>query len=256
MSITHANKINTHSGQDVSSLVTASFAPSANRLVLAFVINRSGSGTAITPTITTTTGLEFVEISNQLISVNPRVTLFRAMKPSGLSSGTATVVLTGQTQSRIHCVIDEFDVVDTSGADGAGAIVQLVQGVNASDTNTSFTRTLAAFGSVNNGTYFGAAWADPNADFTTATPNAGFEEIADTNAYLNASMNRLKRHVAWRADNSTECTSTLDDGHDAKVGMVAVELKAAGAGGGITLTQLEGPKLRGMWRGMAREMKP
>lgn len=235
MAITHTNIVNTNSAQDVATFVTSSFTPVADRLYFLFVINKSASGSGNTPTITTTTGLNFVEIGNQLIGAGiARLTLFRALKPSGLSTGTATVVLTGQTQSRIHCVLDEFAGTDITGTDGTGAVVQVVQNVNNSDV-TSYTRTLAAFGSSNNGTYFGAGWYNTTVDITTAAPNTGFTEIADTNAYLNSTPNRLKRHVAWRADNSTECTSTLDGGSSARAGMIAVEIKAAG-GIGYSLT--------------------
>src|SRR4029077_20719137 len=104
-----------------TSHTTASFTPVAGRLY-ALAIHAKGTSPTPIPTISSSTGLNFVQVNT--VDLNNRsLTVFRAMKASGLSSGTITISWASAVDNiTIHLV--ELNGVDTSGADGAGAIVQ------------------------------------------------------------------------------------------------------------------------------------
>ena len=214
-------------GSGVNQVTTAAFTPVADRLyTLAVFANRSGASN--TPTITSTTGLTFVLIGAIAdLDGNSKTALWRAMKSSGLGSGTVTINFAGQTQDIIQWIIDETTGTDITGVDGAGAIVQSVTnnaGSGASQV-TAVTGTLAAFGSASNGTYFTGGWIDPESGMTGQTPNAGFTELVDK-----IPVAKWENSTNWRADNSITCTSTLDAG-SGKGMIVAIEIAVPSAPG-------------------------
>ena len=147
------------SESDSSSYATASISPTADNLVLAFVNQVTGiaaSGSNV-PTCSGA-GMTWVEVATQSYdSENPdrgRVTMFRALDASP-GSGALTFDFGGETQARASWGIIEFSNVDTGGADGADAIVQVVQDEKlpgASDADTPFL-TLAAFEDFANATF-------------------------------------------------------------------------------------------------------
>lgn len=224
MAITITAAVSGRYAQDVSSSTsTPAWTPNANKLSLLTVFNTL-AGTPNTPTVSaSTTGLNWVQCATGL-KTSARCTVFRAMKPSGLSNGTVTVDFAGQTNAIAYFRVDEFDGVDTSGTDGSGAVRQPTGAGSASDTSTSMTITLGAFGSANNGTFFACHWR-LGAAGSSATPTSGFTELNDA-ATSNVSIFDLI-HTCWRADNSTDCTSTLDT-QNGQGGMVALELVAGG----------------------------
>ena len=225
MAITTTNILSSANGSAVSQITTAAFTPVADRLyTLNVFANRSGASN--TPTITSTTGLTFVLIGAVADGDGgSKTAMWRAMKSSGLGNGTVTVNFAGQTQDIIQWIIDETTGTDTTGTDGAGAVVQSVTnnaGSSASQVS-AVTGTLAAFGSGGNGTYFTGGWIDPESGMTGQSPNAGFTELVD-----NIPVAKWENSTNWRADNSTLCTSTLTAG-TGKGMIVAIEIKAAGA---------------------------
>lgn len=159
---------------DATSYATASISPTKNRLLLAAVYNRITAGTANVPTLTGN-GLTWVQVAFIRNLGNARcLSLFRAM--GNPTNGAVTIDMAGQTQ--LHCMwsICEFDSVDTTGANGANAIVQAVSSNDADAITTSFTVTLAAFASTLNAAY-GAFF---HANDELSTPGSGFVEIHDT----------------------------------------------------------------------------
>src|SRR3972149_5557295 len=82
---------------DASSYTTTGAAGANNKLYLITVENSHASAPAL-PTLTHSGGLTCVEIANSLGS-NRRVTLFRALKTSGVSAGTFHARPAGATQT-------------------------------------------------------------------------------------------------------------------------------------------------------------
>lgn len=209
--------------QSVNGFTTAAFTPSTNKLGI-FTVVSVLAGTRNTPTISsTTTGLNFVQVGEIKVA-GFGVTVFRSMKPSGLSNGTVTVSFGGQTQDVAGYTFDEFDGVNTTGTDGANAVGNTATNISNGDVNT-LTATLPAFGSTNNGTYFAACWQQVTGTFTTFTPTAGFTENLDN---VTGASDKQGFQTCWRATNSTACQSTSDSG-SGHVAIFALEIVAAGS---------------------------
>ena len=222
---------------NATSFTTASITPGSNTLVLAFVFGFRTIGSDSTPTLSGN-GLTWVNIDHRGLGCsNENMTLFRAMGAAP-SAGAVTIDYGVATHDAAAWSIVEFSGVDTSGTDGSGAIVQIASGNAATCSDTSETATLAAFGSADNGTYFAVRWYDQTApgELTTASPNAGFTELHDVLTRTDAAANNMLLQTAWRSDNSTTCTSTLDAGSAAGY-IRGVEIKAAGAAGAATSPQ-------------------
>lgn len=220
MAITAANKITETSEVSTTSYVTsATLTPAVNDLYLLAVANRVGSGTPNTPTVTGGGGLTWVQVATVQIptTTTRRITVFRALKTSGLTSGTITVDFAGQTQTRVSLSVDEFAGVDTSGTDGSGAIVQSNTGSAASGTTA--TVTLSAFGdATNNAAYM----ASGNTSLIVVTPETGYTELADTGASgtIGPSV-----EVEWKIGQDTSVTSTW--GVSNNWAAIAAEIKAS-----------------------------
>ena len=178
---------------DLSSYATASISPTADALVLAWVNQVTGtaaSGSNV-PTLTGA-GLTWVQVATQAYdSENPdrgRVTLFRALDASP-GSGALTFDFGGETQARVTWGVVEYAGVDTGGADGADAIVQVVQGEKlpgASDADTPFL-TLATFEDLANATVGVIGIGFPE---VTVTKGEGFLVTNDISTGSNGSRNQ------------------------------------------------------------------
>jgi hypothetical protein len=128
---------------------TGTITPKPNALYLCTL--QLVDGTVVANTVTGC-GLTWVKVAEkaQGTTSGVYVAVFRAMKPSGTTQGAVTATfsatVSGSVRSRI--VIDEIVGVDTSGADGAGAIKQAV--TNGAGSATSLTVTLGAFAAASN----------------------------------------------------------------------------------------------------------
>lgn len=116
---------------NAATYASASFTPVANRLYLLAVTHSDTAPEATVPTISTTTGLNFVQIGssiafNTIASNQHRLTVFRAMKASGLSAGTYTVTL-ADAGTGCAAILAEVTGVVTSGTDGANAVRNINQ---------------------------------------------------------------------------------------------------------------------------------
>ncbi len=197
MAITATLKTSGSSASNATSYATASITPTASRLLLLSVANNVFSGTATTPTATGGGGLTWVQVTT-VASGTYRTTLFRAMKPSGLTSGTVTIDFAGATQQRCAWSITEFASMITAGTDGAGAIIQ--SGVTSAATGTTGLVTLGAFTATENATFgaFGRALEEVSA------PGSGFTELSDSQVSAEA----LSLETEWRNDNDTTVDAT------------------------------------------------
>lgn len=204
-----------------SSATSASISPTGNYLIIACVLSRRGDSVQPEPPTLTGNGLTWVEIATIDYDVGgtsrKTATLLRAMGASP-SAGAVTIDFSGQNQTDIVWTIDQFSGIDTGGTNGSSAIVQSAASSGAS-TGSSYTVTLGAFSSADNGTY-GGMFAD-RGDFTTQ--GSGFTKLANQ---LETNISLLSE---WRADNDTSVN--FSGGGDTNCGGIAIEIKVAGAAG-------------------------
>lgn len=172
---------------NATTYASASFTPIVNRLYLLGVVHADAAPEATVPTVATTTGLTFVQIGSSIVfdtiaSNVHRLTLFRAMKPSGLSAGTYTITLGDAGTGATGLLLESNDQINTGGTDGSSAVTN--NSTNNGDASANPTVTLGAFSNNNNAivAFYGsdiqtaptapAGWtAAGNPDF--ATPGTG-----------------------------------------------------------------------------------
>jgi hypothetical protein len=101
-----------------------------------------------------------------------RLTIFRAM--SAAPGSGAITITSGMSLSHCQWIVSQWDGVETSGTNGAGAIAQT--GSARGDAVSGLTVPLAAFTSSNNVAYgvFGV-----RSSVVAVTPGAGFAEISE-----------------------------------------------------------------------------
>ena len=155
---------------------TAILNPTANRLVLAFVLNaRSSTLSAATPSLTGN-GLTWERIETVTTGLNGdrRLTCFRAMGATP-SAGALTISFGPETQDLCAWSVFEYDGVDSSGANGAGAIAQ---SRSQTGTGTSLAVVLNPFADPVNNLAVGGIILDLLVDpVRPVDPGAGFVEI-------------------------------------------------------------------------------
>lgn len=132
-----------------SSYNYSSITPSANQLVIAFIANNLGAS----PGTASIAGnsLTWVQVGTAVNpAVNRVVTVFRALSSSP-TAGSGTISYAAGTEANCSWSIFEFSGVDTSGANGANAVLQPTFGSGAA-TDTNFKVILGGFGNANNAT--------------------------------------------------------------------------------------------------------
>jgi hypothetical protein len=201
---------------DQSSYVTDIINPEADRLLLVAVAARA-SASINTPTLSGN-GLTWVLVDGgEYDGVEFRgVWVFRSMGPSP-TSGAITIDFGGQTQLHALWVVSTFNNMDTSGSNGAGAIVQVVNNFPAT-SETSLTVTLAAFGSNENATYGALSHEGNGLDDINA--GGGFSEIAEEQASSSTIL-----QSQWRDDPDTGVDWSWTN--SSLPGGIAVEIKAS-----------------------------
>lgn len=196
MAITATHLTATADTSNVASYATASITPTANRLVLAAVFTAKATATVATPTLSgnSLTWVNIANIANSISAVGTRrLTLFRAMGAAP-TAGVLTADMGGVNQAGCGIHVTEFADVNTSGTNGAGAVLQPT--TNETNSGTSLTVTLAAFASASNGTF--GAFLTGGTD-SAATEGSGFAELSD-NGYLTPTQGLM---TEWRNDNDT-----------------------------------------------------
>jgi hypothetical protein len=197
-----------------TSFNTASISPTANRLVLASVLNADSDGSAATPT-GSGNGLTWQQIATvTFFSGLARLTLFRAMGASP-SAGAFTASFGADSQD-IVCTINICEIgdgVETGGSHGSAAVVQ--NDPNTGD-GTALSAALAAFTSANNATF--AVWAGSN-ETSAITDEVGWTEVNEIAGVLMAFLDD--------PDTTPTATQTVNDEWAA----IAIEIAAAAVGG-------------------------
>jgi hypothetical protein len=228
MAIGASNLTNGASATSATSFVTASVSPGANDLILLTVGSRSAA-TNNTPTATGA-GMTWTLVLSQINALNTnRVTVFRALAASP-GSGAVTIDFAGQSQTACLWSIDDFSGTDTSGTNGAGAIVQSLGGL-ITGTQTGMTVTLAALGSVNNVAFGGC---HRNANFLL-TAGSGFTALSPGGTVGGS------QETEWQLNTTTVNWTWASGSADAEA--MAIEVKAATA---AAATQLR-PNTYTMW---------
>jgi hypothetical protein len=160
-----------------TSATTASISPAANALVIVSVSGGLNSG--VIPTVTGASGtwtLIKYEDDNGGSGGNHAVALFRDLSASP-GSGPLTISFGSTAENHITWSVDQFTGVDTTGTHGSGAIVQSV-GNQSTTTDASFSVTLAALGSPNNGTY---GFLRNTVSGNLIVAGTGFTQLANNN---------------------------------------------------------------------------
>ena len=155
---------------------TATIAPAPNALITVAVLGHNSTSAAPSPTLTgggETSWTEVASITFDAVATpHKRLTIFRAMSGSP-GSGPLTITYSA-SQSDCQWIVSQWDGVDISGLNGAGAIVQT--GSNSGDAVAGLAVTLAALGDPGNVAY-GVFGVSKNA--VAVTPGSGFTEIAE-----------------------------------------------------------------------------
>lgn len=224
MSITIANKTSGTDADGNTTAVTASQTPAANKLQLLRVSSRTGITADPNQPTATGNGLTWVVDTNGSVvfdttsSSRKRITVFRAMGASP-TTGAVTIDFGGQNQTDVEWTLDEVTGMDTSGTNGSGAIVQVINRIDETEpTPATLIVTLAAFGSANNATYGAFAFGTGGGDVLSA--GTGFTELAHTSG---ASLIGISE---WRVDNDTTVDAT-DSVVGGEIGGIAIEIRAA-----------------------------
>jgi hypothetical protein len=215
------------SDTDAASHATASYTPTANRLVLAVLGTDTFAGGAAPTSTAAGNGLTWVEVATvpfaTISETNTRLTVFRAMGATP-SAEALTFTHSGTVSSAAWSII-EFTGMDTSGTNGSGAIVQ--SATNRSDSATDLAVTLASFGSTNNATFY-AGVID---DFGTANfpkPEAGLAEIYRHGADSGGGGPTATQFAMLTSFAHAPVTATGHLGSGAKAhGGIGIEIKAA-----------------------------
>lgn len=174
------------SGTDLASYTTGSIAFANNKLYLLAVCNGL-SGTPSTPTVTGGS-LTWVQV-NTTTRNNCRVTVFRALKTSGASTGTLTIAFGGTTQSSCLWQVTEWAGVPTTGTDGSDAVPQN-NAANQAGTNATTTLPNAV---TTDGATYGAVFVNSTSD--TATAGTGFTELGTTATAGSPSIRRSAEYA-------------------------------------------------------------
>lgn len=214
-----ATQLTTKTVVSSTSLTSNTYTPSANKLILISIAQRTNISVEPNQPTVSGNGLTWELVNTVMYDTTPttlkRVSVYRAMSSSP-TTGKATVDCGEQQQTDIDISIAEFDGVDTSGSNGSGAIVQSV--TNTATGTTSLTVPLSSFSSVNNATYAAFGLAAQR----STTPGDGFTALHNqySPSYAIASSS------IFRNDNDTSADITFS-GTAAEVGGVAIEIKAA-----------------------------
>lgn len=154
---------------------TANIAPAANALITVAVLGHNSTVAPPSPTLSgggmTAWTVVATTTLDAVATPHKRLTIYRAMSASP-GSGPLTITFSASV-SNCEWIVSQWDGVDQSGSNGAGAVVQT--GAAGADAVSGLTVSLAAFGDPGNAAYGVFA---VNKSALAVTPGSGFTEIA------------------------------------------------------------------------------
>lgn len=204
------------SGTNASSYATASISPTADCLILAAVASQDSSDTGA-PSLSGN-GLTWELIDSFIYSTTgqvSRLSLFRAMGAAP-SAGAVTITM---SSASIGCAwsISEFSGVNTSGANGAGAVLQSATNV-ATATTSPLTVTLAAFADAANRPY--GAFVDTRGDAAELSVGSGFSMLGiDFHTSPQTTI-----ATEWKTSTDTSVDMSPSGAASVDIGGIAVEI--------------------------------
>lgn len=216
---TITNKGSLFSGANATSYATGSYAPAANRLLIACVVNVNNLGTDPATPTASGNGLTWSELVTYLpdsTGTKIRMTIFVALTGSSPSEGAFTADFGAETQLGGNLIVDEVDEADISGT-ALQAIVQSVTGT-VNGTGTGENISLAPLADPDNVSYgfFNIQVAE------AMTPGAGYTiTVQGTNAGPNSSS-----AAEYQSPGST--TVDISWTTSAAKGGIAIEIKDSG----------------------------
>lgn len=239
MAITQTSLTSGSSIVSGTSFATASVTPTANALIIATFTPRNGASTNPGSMSVTGNGLTWVSIGSvnfdNASSSRRTMQMFRAL---GAAPSTGVITFTtAETDTGGTWTVDQFTGVDTSGTNGSGAVVQFATNSDPSATVATLTVTLAAFGSVNNGTY--GVFCNTDGTSTT-TAGSGFSKVSDIGDSNAAVSQRQTSEFNSANDTSVDITFSTT----AELGGIAIEIKAS-----TTVTPVTFITYKPAWRG-------
>jgi hypothetical protein len=201
---------------------TATFTPVADTLYLMWTIQTIGTSPPTVPTsVVCANGLTMVQVNTVVFATTgtplKRLTLFRAMKPSGLLNGSC-VISWGQTTTGHGHVIVAFTGADTSGTDGSGAVVQSVTG--ATNGATAAAGLSIALAALQTGSTTAGGFSNSVNNATSLAAGTGY--TAGTGGAFGTPSTSLR--AEWNTTGSTTVNMTQSAVSD--IGGIAVEVKA------------------------------
>ncbi|MHA1303716.1 MAG: hypothetical protein ACTSPI_08445 [Candidatus Heimdallarchaeaceae archaeon] len=225
ISVTHILTAGT--GTDANSYDTASVNLSANKLVLLAVASVSTASAPVNVPTVTGASRTWTQVATAVEPADTyrRITVFRSLSSSG-NSGALTIDFAGETQLRCGWSISEFDNVDTSGTNGANAIVQSANVESGVSETTGITVTLNAFSSTDNATYGAVRKGAVGA----VSPGSGFSELGEADFETG---NKIQ--TEWKATNDTSVDWSWASESSTYPTGIAVEIKHKVASGFLAL---------------------
>jgi hypothetical protein len=225
VAVSAVNAVSVVNGSDLSSYATASYTPTADRLMIAAVHNR-GSASGITPDTPTLSGngLTWSQVVTYLpdnTGTQYRATVFVAKSGASPSAGAVTADFGGVNQGGCIIVVDEFDGADLTGA----ALDAIIQNKTGATTGGATSETITLDGAIGSGNAtYGTFMHEANEG---NTPGSGYTELADQFTGTGMSMSII---TEYRADGQT----TVDASWTTSIqhGGIALEINDAGGGGG------------------------
>lgn len=209
-----------------STYSTTSISPSADKLILATILSEDSAEPVINSV--SGNGLTWVLVDSSYYvtsGTHKKVSVYRAMGSSP-STGALSVTFSA-AQDGCRIVVEEFGDVDTGGTNGSAAVVQSANFEDASNTSgEGISVTLAAFGAVENGTFFVIADDSLTTLFDPDDPQAARK--------TNGNIDVAAMATFWQPENDTTPSATQDDGTVA-AGMIALEIKYSAGGTNIAL---------------------
>ena len=195
-----------------ASYSTASITPTANEVVVLYVLTTIGSGTA--GTVTPTHGsITFTSVTSRLFNGTlRRISMFTGVASGSPSAGAITITPSASTQTGCAWVVQQWTGVDTT--------TPVVQSAVNSGTGTSLSATLSAFGSANNATAAGGA--NDAAGSGAWTAGTGFTLLGNPAAMATPSV-----RIAGEYQLANDTTPNLTNSTSTTWGFIAAEMKAA-----------------------------
>lgn len=196
-------------GSATTTFTTASIAPAGNRLISVGVLTDNGTPNSIT-------GCGLTWVREILDTALVPIAWFRSMGASP-SSGTLAISLSANSVG--SWIIVEYDGVDTSGVNGAGAVRSIQDTSGNAVAQTSFGLTLP--NAVNAGNAVAAMFIAGGS--AAMTPGAGYTKLGETTGSGFANHANI-----WRPDGTT--TPGVSWTGSQNVAGLALEIVAAGSG--------------------------